>query len=135
MIKITFKEILEMVTEDGNPTGYAVILNENIRLGYITLFPDGWHIEKELENGYETVTICKTFTEAKNKAKLALTTDMIITRTCHRLEYKTLVEEVNKYNLNSMISVTSYLIGRYKYIDYEDWEMIWLLYKEGIIEE
>lgn len=135
MINITFKEILEMVTEDGKPTGYAVILNEKTRLGYITLFPDGWHIEKELENGYETITTCKTFDEAKKKAKLALTTDMIITRGCHRLEYKTLVDEVKKYKLNSRISVISYLIGRYNYIDNDDLEMTWLLYKEGIIED
>lgn len=130
---IVFYEVADMRNENDEPTCYAVLLND-IRIGYITLFPDGWHIEQEEETTYRTLSTCKTLSSAKRKAQDILTTDMIMIRKCHRLTKKEVCNEVKEFNIKRQIDLIHYLVGRYGYVDNDDLAMIRELYTDGDIE-
>lgn len=130
---IVFYEVADMRNENDEPTCYAVLLND-IRIGYITLFPDGWHIEQEEETIYRTLLICKTLSSAKRKAQDILTTDMIMIRSCHRLTQKEVRNEAEKFNINNQLDLIHYLVGRYSYVDSDDLAMISKWYTDEDIE-
>lgn len=130
---IVFYEVADMRNENDEPTCYAVLLND-IRIGYITLFPDGWHIEQEEETIYKTLLICKTLSSAKRKAQDILTTDMIMIRSCHRLTQKEVRNEAEKFNINNQLNLIHYLVGRFGYVDSDDLAMISEWYTNGDIE-
>lgn len=131
---IVFYEVADMRNENNEPTCYAVLLN-NIRIGYITLFTDGWHIEQEEEEAdYRTLLICKTLSSAKRKAQDILTTDMIMIRNCHRLTRKEIISAVNQYKIKNKIDLVHYLVGYYGYIDTNDLAMIRELSADGELD-
>ena len=130
---IIFNEVVDMRNENDEPGCYAVLLN-NIRIGYITLFPDGWHIEQEEEADYRTLLVCKTLSSAKRKAQDILAADMIMIRNCHRLTRKEILAVVNKYKIRNQIELVHYLVGYYGYIDTDDLAMIRELSADGELD-
>lgn len=130
---IVFYEVADMRNDNDEPTCYAVLFND-IRIGYITLFPDGWHIEQEEETIYRTLLICKTLSSAKRKAQDIFTTDMIMIRSCHRLTQKEVRNEAKKFNINNQLDLIHYLVGRFGYVDSDDLAMISEWYTNGDIE-
>lgn len=117
--KIEYYEVADIRDENDEPTCYAVHMN-NIRIGYTTLFPDGWHIEQEENGTYKTLKVCKTLKSAKKEAENLLTADMIKIRKCHRLTVKEIREYKTKYNLNTERDLIHLLVGFYGYIDNDD---------------
>lgn len=132
-IKLSYEEIIDMRSENEEPSCYAVKLR-NQTIGFLTLYSDGWNIEVEEENRYKTLKVCKSLSNAKKAAEELLTADIIKVRHRHRLTEREMRNAIINHNFVDKLDVICYLIGYYGYIDNDDLSMIYDLYKNEDID-